>query len=66
MCPSRHLSYSCIHSVVQQIFLWRVFCASGTVLAIVYRAVNKANILMAALVEAQRLVGKAYTEDAHK
>lgn len=47
-------------------FFWRVFCAPGTVLAIVYRAVNKANIIMAVLMDAQRPVGKAYTEDAHK
>ena len=66
MCPSRHLSHSCIHSVAEQIFFWRVLCAPGTGLAIVYRAVNKANTITAALMGAQRPAGKACTEDARK
>ena len=47
-------------------FFWRVFCAQGTVLAIVYRAVNKADVIMVPLMEAQRLVREVYTEDVHK
>lgn len=56
-----------IHTFILQLnrFFWRVFCAPGTVLAIVYRAADKADIIIAALMEAQRLVGKADAEDAH-
>lgn len=60
-----HLGYLFIHFVVQQIFGERVFYAPGTVLAIVYRAVNKADIIIAALMEL-RLVEKAYTKDVHE
>lgn len=68
MCPGRHLSYSCIHSLVQHFFFFflRIFCALGTVLAIVCSVVNKTDIIMAALMEAQRLAEKAYTEDIHR
>lgn len=65
MCPGRHLSHSCILFCRSAGFL-ECLCVPGSVQATVCRAVNKGDIIMTAVMEAQKLLGKADTEDVHK